>query len=110
IKRVLPLFISLVSWSLIYALSPPSFLFPLPLPSLSFLPSFGYKLLTDGNYVHLWFLYAIIAIYMTIPLISKLVKTCSERDLRYYLSWWAAISIGYRFISDIIVKLTGQYI
>ncbi|WP_185929359.1 acyltransferase [Paenibacillus popilliae] len=110
IKRVLPLVIALVSWSLIYALYNQYVIVNSKMNALAFLQDFGYKLLTDGNYVHLWFLYAIIAIYMTIPLISKLVKTCSEKDLRYYLSWWAAISIGYRFISDIIVKLTGQYI
>ncbi|WP_430109181.1 acyltransferase [Paenibacillus sp. B1-33] len=109
IKRVLPLAIALISWSLIYALYNQYIIVNTHMNALAFLQDFGYKLLTDGNYVHLWFLYAIIAIYMTIPLISKLVQACSEKDLRYYLTMWFTISIGYRFLSDIVLKVTGQY-
>ncbi|MFW5437457.1 acyltransferase [Paenibacillus apiarius] len=110
IKRVLPLVISLASWSLIYALYMQYFIVNSHMSVSQFLGDFAYKLLTDGNYVHLWFLYAIIAIYMTVPLICKLVKACSEKDLRYYLTLWFIISILYRLISDIVLKSTSQYI
>lgn len=43
-------------------------------------------------------------------LISKLIKTCSERDLRYYLLLWFVVSIAYRFISDAVFRATDQYI
>ena len=65
------------------------------------------RLLTDRNYVHLWFLYAIIAIYLTVPLLSKFIKACSEKDLRYYLTLWFVISIGGRLLYDIVERLTG---
>lgn len=110
IKRVVPLLIPLVSWSLIYALYKQYFILKSSLGAYEFVLDFGYRLLTDGNYVHLWFLYAIIAIYMTVPLISKLIKTCSERDLRYYLLLWFIVSIAYRFITDAVFRATDQYI
>lgn len=109
-KRVWPLVVSLLSWSLIYGLFYQYYLLKSDMNALEFIADFGYKLLTDQNYVHLWFLYAIIAVYMTVPLISKFVKACSEKDLRYYLLLWFIVSIVYRLVSDIVFRVTEQYI
>ena len=109
-KRVVPLLIPLVSWSLIYGLYNQYYILQSKMNAYEFVLDFGYRLLTDRTYVHLWFLYAIIAIYMTVPLISKLIKTCGERDLRYYLLLWFIVSIAYRFISDAVFRATDQYI
>ncbi|NEW09493.1 acyltransferase family protein [Paenibacillus sp. SYP-B3998] len=110
VKRVLPLIISLVSWSFIYAVYTQYFIQKSSMGIYQFFSHFAYGLMTDRNYIHLWFLYAIIAIYMTVPLISKLVKNCSEKDLRYYLLLWFMISIFYKFISDIVFRVTSEYI
>ncbi|ETT30714.1 acyltransferase 3, partial [Paenibacillus sp. FSL R7-269] len=88
-----------MTWSLIYGLYNQYYLMRSKLSAYEFVIDFGYRLLTDRNYVHLWFLYAIIAIYMTVPLISKFIQSCSEKDLRYYLLLWFIVSIAYRFIS-----------
>lgn len=109
-KRVVPLLIPLLTWSLIYGLYNQYYLMRSKLSAYEFVIDFGYRLLTDRNYVHLWFLYAIIAIYMTVPLISKFIKSCSEKDLRYYLLLWFIVSIAYRFISDAVFRATDQYI
>lgn len=109
-KRVVPLLIPLLTWSLIYGLYNQYYVMKSKLSASAFIVDFGYRLLTDRNYVHLWFLYAIIAIYMTVPLISKFIKACSEKDLRYYLLLWFIISIAYRFLSDAIFRATDQYI
>lgn len=109
-KRILPLLIPLVSWSVIYGLYNQYYVLNSKMSASEFVVDFGYRLLTDTNYVHLWFLYAIIAIYMTVPLISKFIKTCSERDLRYYLLLWFIVSVAYRFISDTVFRVTDQYI
>ncbi|MFF2889825.1 acyltransferase [Paenibacillus sp. NPDC057967] len=110
LKRVWPLVVALLSWSLIYGLFYQYYLLKSDKNALEFIADFGYKLLTDQNYVHLWFLYAIIAVYMTVPLISKFVKACSEKDLRYYLLLWFVVSILYRLVSDIVYRATDQYL
>lgn len=66
-KRVVPLLIPLVSWSLIYGLYNQYYILQSKMNAYEFVLDFGYRLLTDRTYVHLWFLYAIIAIYMTVP-------------------------------------------
>lgn len=106
-KRIVPLLISLVSWSLIYGLYNQYVILKSNMNGFEFFLDFCYRLLTDRNYVHLWFLYAIIAIYLTVPLLSKLIKACSEKDLRYYLILWFVISIGGRLLYDIVERLTG---
>ncbi|WP_449603738.1 acyltransferase [Paenibacillus sp. Marseille-Q9583] len=110
IKKVLPLIISLVSWSLIYAVYTQYFIQKSSMGVYDFFIHFSYGLIFDKNYIHLWFLYAIIAIYITVPLISKLVKVCSEKDLKYYLLIWFLISVVYKFISDLVFRLTSEYI
>ncbi|WP_028546416.1 acyltransferase [Paenibacillus taiwanensis] len=110
IKRVVPLLIPLFTWSLIYDLYNQYYILKSNMGIGEFIVDFGYRLLTDRNYVHLWFLYAIIAIYATVPLISKLVKVCSQKDIRYYLLLWFIVSVVYRFISDVVFRLTDQYI
>ncbi|MBH5318681.1 acyltransferase family protein [Paenibacillus sp. GSMTC-2017] len=109
-KRILPLLVPLVAWSLIYGLYFQYVILKSKLGAWEFILDFGYKLLTDRNYVHLWFLYSIIAIYMTVPLISKFVKSCSEKDLRYYILLWFLVSVVYQFASQIKFRLTEQYL
>ncbi|BFH59594.1 acyltransferase [Paenibacillus azoreducens] len=107
-KRVVPLLISLISWSFIYGLYNQYFILKSKMGAFEFLLDFGYRLLTDRNYVHLWFLYAIIAIYLTVPLVSKFLKSCSESDLRYYLLLWFIVNIAYRLVYDSVERLTGM--
>ncbi|WP_422658840.1 acyltransferase [Paenibacillus sp. EC2-1] len=109
-KRIIPLLIPLVSWSIIYGLYNQYYILKSQMNVYEFIVDFGYRLLTDTNYIHLWFLYAIIAIYMTVPLINKFIKTCTERDLRYYLLLWFIVSVAYRFVSDTAFRVTDQYI
>ncbi|MFD0589545.1 acyltransferase [Paenibacillus sp. GCM10027627] len=108
-KRILPLVIALLAWSLIYGLYMQYYFLKSDMNALQFIADFGVKLLLDRNYVHLWFLYAIIAIYMTVPLISKLVKTLGEKELRYFVLMWMIVSIGYRLYSDVIFILLKGY-
>ncbi|MCP1309315.1 acyltransferase [Paenibacillus tyrfis] len=109
-KRIVPLAIPLVSWSLIYDAYNQYFILKSNLTILQFFTDFVYRLIIDRNYIHLWFLYAIIAIYVTVPLVSRLVKACSEKELRYYLTLWFAISIVYRFISDMVFRVASESI
>ncbi|WP_084783918.1 acyltransferase [Paenibacillus sp. FJAT-26967] len=107
-KRVLPLVIPLVIWSLIYGLYNQYVIRQSTMNAYEFLIDYAYKLVMDQNYIHLWFLYAIIAIYITVPLITRLVKACTEKELRYYLILWFVISILYRFVSDTIFRVTSE--
>ncbi|WP_028596581.1 acyltransferase [Paenibacillus assamensis] len=108
IKRILPLFIPLLCWSIIYDLYTQFYILQVQTGLWEYVTGFAYRFITERNYVHLWFLYAIIAIYMTVPLISKLVKVCSEKDLRYFIIGWFSISVVYPFVAEIALRVTGQ--
>ncbi|MEC0246393.1 acyltransferase [Paenibacillus chitinolyticus] len=108
LKRIMPLVVSLVSWSLIYSIFTQYYLQKSTMGAGEFLLSFAYKFILDRNYIHLWFLYAIIAIYLTVPLISRMVKACTEKELRYYLLLWFTVSIAYRFITDSVLRITSE--
>ena len=55
---------------------------------------------------HLWFLFMILGIYLMVPIISKLVRIASRRDLEYFLILWFAITS----IKPFIGELLGLYI
>ncbi|WP_106767402.1 acyltransferase [Paenibacillus faecalis] len=109
VKRVVPLLIPLLTWSLIYGLYNQYYVIKSHMNAYEFIIDFGYRLLTDRNYIHLWFLYAIIAIYLTVPLIHKFIKSCTRKDLQYYLLLWFIVSIAYRLISDTVFRATDQH-
>lgn len=107
-KRIVPLLVSLLSWSLIYSLFTQYYLQKSTMNVWEFLMTFAYNFVMDRSYVHLWFLYAIIAVYLTVPLVSRMIKNCTEKELRYYLILWFTISIAYRFITEMVLRITSE--
>ena len=77
IKRML---IVLGAWTLIYLLWKVLFLKD-PMPNI-------FYLLFTPDRAHLWFLYAIIALYIVLPFINKLAKNLDKKEENYFILLW----------------------
>jgi len=86
-RYILRILFALIFWGLVYGLV-----------GLVKASARGMHVLTLANFVklplrimfgppwyHLWFLYAIVAIYLLTPILRLITKTCSRRDLEYIL-------------------------
>lgn len=82
-KRLKKILIPLYAWSLIYSL-----LKQLPDPGSAITPFFFIEPLFSPTYYHLWFLYGILGLYLTIPLLSILIAHLKPRALHYFLGLW----------------------
>lgn len=88
-KRFSKLFIPLVFWSVFFVLWKNIFELGRS-PSLS---DFSSLILTP-SYYHLWFLYALIGLYLFIPILRKVAHNSDDTLLNYYvLIWFLAVSI-----------------
>lgn len=82
-KRIRKVLIPLVAWSLIYVFWKAYYEKTTLLSFYSF-----YSLAISPAYDHLWFLYAIIGIYLFVPILRIIVKNTSRTILNYYLLLW----------------------
>lgn len=94
-KRILSLLIPLLAWSFLYA-----FAFSIVLPvlksrSFSFL-SFVSNFLR--GHFHLWYMWAIIGLYLITPILRKFVKTKNKKTVFYFI----ILSLFFRFTEPII--------
>ncbi|GAF04942.1 acyltransferase [Saccharicrinis fermentans] len=55
---------------------------------------FAINKLKTGAAVHLWYIYTILGLYFTFPILSKWIKNCKEIEIRYFLIIWAIIIIS----------------
>lgn len=59
-------------------------------------PSFTdiYSTVLKPSYYHLWFLYALIGLYLTVPILRKITNTATNTILFYYcVIWFIAVSL-----------------
>lgn len=92
-KRVL---IPFLFWSLIYIAN--SFLSDLHVGK-TFTPLSAMKTICNdflfGASYHLWYIYMLIGLYLFIPILSKWIRNCSEKEIIYFLIVWAfTVTIG----------------
>ena len=50
--------------------------------------------LRDGSSYHLWYVYMLIGLYLTIPIISKFVRNATETEIRYFLLVWLLVMVA----------------
>lgn len=56
----------------------------------------------NGAAFHLWYIYMLIGIYLTLPVMSKWVQHCSRKELGYFLAiWFTASVLSMPFISKL---------
>jgi len=86
-KRFSKVIIPLVVWSIIYLIY----------RQVMWFEDFTWKqmlkmMLTDNVFFHLWFLYAIIGLYLMTPFLQKIVQHSSKQLLQYFLVSWFFLS------------------
>ncbi|MBL7712388.1 MAG: acyltransferase family protein [Chitinophagaceae bacterium] len=50
--------------------------------------------LRDGSAYHLWYVYMLMGIYLFVPIISKAIRHCTERQILYFLGIWLLVLIS----------------
>ncbi|EOP8794828.1 acyltransferase [Escherichia coli] len=104
-KRAGKILIPLAAWSFIYIVFAKNFSYLDPLHANPGVFTEPFKLLEYPAYFHLWFLYAIIGVYIAIPLLRAAFSKYSNKLAIYVLSmWFVSISlIPYLNASGIII-------
>ena len=95
-KRVSKIFIPLVSWSIIY------YIYQV---IDHWYPTFSIKqlislFLTNGISVHFWFMYMILGIYLTTPIVKIFIQHAKRRDIEYFLILWFYASFIVKYMND----------
>ncbi|WP_415008678.1 acyltransferase [Cycloclasticus pugetii] len=88
-KRFSKLFVPIIFWSLFFVLWK-SFIENNSSPSLWHF----YSVILAPSYYHLWFLYALVGLYLFVPILRKITNSTDDNILIYYcLIWFLAVSI-----------------
>ena len=98
-KRVSKIFVPLLCWSFIYYIYQ---VIDHWYPSFS-IKQFISMFLSDSLSMHFWFMYMILGIYLTTPIIKIFIRHAKKRDIEYFLILWFYVS----FIVKIMVKYIG---
>jgi surface polysaccharide O-acyltransferase-like enzyme len=56
--------------------------------TFTYILKFCYFKFSRGADFHFWYIYMIIGLYLFIPIISKWIRNCNEKDLLYFLIIW----------------------
>jgi len=88
-KRILKVVIPLIVWSIIYIIWNSLFLGKDILSFKSF-----YSIIISPAYYHLWFMYALIGVYLIVPILRIFIIHARESHKWYYLTiWFLAVAI-----------------
>lgn len=99
-KRINKIVVPLLVWSVIYVLWRVYYESSSQLSLYSF-----YSIVFSPAYYHLWFLYTIIGVYLSMPILRIIAKNSDKRTINYYLLlWFFAASL-----LPLIKKLTGLH-
>lgn len=82
-KRIVKVVVPLVVWSILYVFWNVYYLKAAPISLSSFYTGF----LTPTSY-HLWFLYAIIGVYLYVPILRVFIANADKIHLYYFISLW----------------------
>lgn len=85
-KRLKKILIPFLFWSAIYAIT---LKILNPNSHLNFIKA----LLNNNIYVHFWYVYYIIGVYLAVPILRKLMNNLSNKDLVYIMCIWFIFSI-----------------
>ena len=55
----------------------------------------------DTTFLHLWFLYALIGIYLVVPVLRIYVSAASLQNLAYFLVIWLIGNTGFEYVTKI---------
>lgn len=110
-KRLIRIIFPLIFWSLIYILFSLSLKFSDGGKITSFETiKYIYVSFRDGSAYHLWYIYMIIGIYLFIPIISKWIRNCNEKEILYFLYiWLCTLFLNQPIFSKIKINIDLSY-
>lgn len=87
LSRILRVFLCLLLWSIIYVIRDKN-------PSIETIELYNFisNFLTAPVKYHLWYLYAVVGIYISIPIISNSYFRSSRNGVLFYISGWFLLS------------------
>jgi surface polysaccharide O-acyltransferase-like enzyme len=98
-KRISKIAIPLLGWSLIYY----SYLVYRGDYFDGFsITQFIKLLISNGISTHLWFMYMILGIYLTTPLVKVFIRHAAKKDIQYFLVLWMFASVIVKFMKFVL--------
>ncbi|WML24850.1 acyltransferase family protein [Neobacillus sp. OS1-33] len=108
LKRTSKILVPLICWSIFY------YLYKVSKGTFDFsVPQFFRYLLTDQINYHLWFMYAILGLYLITPLLVILIKNAKRVEIEYFLLLWGigtVISAFVRYYFGFTYKLELNHV
>lgn len=85
-KRLKRVFLPFLFWSIVYFI----FVYAGSFQKFSVLQLFQILLnkLLKGTYYHLWYVYMILGVYLSVPIIRKWAQHSSKQEIQYFLLLW----------------------
>ncbi|RZL41173.1 MAG: hypothetical protein EOP00_25350 [Pedobacter sp.] len=109
-KRVARIIYPSLFWMIIYSIHALLILkngFKLPFFDMLTISSskFGYK-----TTYHFWYVYMIIGLYLLIPLLSKLIRNATQKEILYFLTiWFLVVSLAHPIFNDYLPTFNLKY-
>lgn len=100
-KRLPKILIPLFAWTVLYLWWDGAFAESASFPDLILLPIKSF--LANSGHFHLWFLYALLGLYLVTPILRRFVQSASDMELLYAIGIWFAAS----FVFELFSHLTG---
>jgi len=111
IKRFSRIILPFLFWSCVYILFALNVKF-IQAPTMNALEigTFVFDLFRMGASVHLWYIYMVIGLYLFIPILSKWVQNCNEKEILYFLIIWGiAILLNQPFLEKFNTEVDLSY-
>ena len=86
-KRMKKIFVPFIAWSVLYLLWKGYYLSG-GYSFLELVKSIAYEILTGPTFVHLWFFYALLGVYILIPILRLFVSAAENTELWYFIVFW----------------------
>jgi surface polysaccharide O-acyltransferase-like enzyme len=68
------------------------------------------RMLRNGAYYHLWYVYMLIGLYLIIPVISVFVRKSGEKEIQYFLVVWFLVMIfSQPYLSPYVPQIDVHY-
>lgn len=106
-KKIVRLLIPFMIWSSVYSLLNHYLINPDYPSALNMVKIIVTEFLLDKAYIHFWFMYVIIGIYMVVPIIKNSITALKRNELLFCIGIWFAISVLYRYVRYLIAKNFG---
>ncbi|MGL4818474.1 MAG: acyltransferase [Bacilli bacterium] len=109
-KRLHRVVLPLIVWSVIYFAYKHYVLEKMEFELLAAAQLFLKEFVFNQVYVHFWFIYIMITVYVSLPIIQHSIHSLKKSVLEYYIIVWFAVTFIYRLIQVLHYHYTATYL